>query len=728
VESTDDAIISKSTDGTIQSWNRGAERLYGYAAAEVVGKPITVIVPPDRLDEVEEINAALARGEARRDFETVRVRKDGRRIHVSLTVAPLRDAAGRIVGGCRVERDITARKAAEAALEQAKAELELRVQERTAALRASEERLALALRAGRSGTFDWDATQDRNHWSDELLALYGLTRGEFGGRAEDWLACLVPEDRSAGAAAVQQALESGIFSLEFRIRRRDTGEVRWMHGHAQVFFDPAQRPSRMIGINVDITERKRAEAALHASERRERERARDLEALLDAVPTPVFIVHDPDSVHITGNRAADELLRNPRGAEASLTAPSDARPRHFKAIQDGRELASDDLPAQRAARGIPVRDFEFTLAFDDGTSRDVVGYGSPLWDEEGRPRGAVHVLVDITDRKRAEAEVRSVALFPEQNPYPILRIAGDCTLLYANRGAAPLLERWGAAVAQRLDARECDTLLAPLQTGATSEVSVEWEGRVYSLVCVPVMEAGYVNVFGRDITERQRGEAQLRLALAEKDAALATNQTLLREVHHRVKNNLQMVCDLLYLQMEAMPDPDQHHDLQDAYGRIFAIARLHEQLYQTMRGGEVRLGEYLRRLAAGFGTLYPHVAVRLEAEEPLYLDLDRAIHAGLIVNELVTNAVKHAFPDGRRGEVRVRVGTEGDRAVLQVADAGTGLPAGFDLDTAKSLGLRIVQILARRLQASLEVANTKGATFRVTFPMHAEAPVDAGRQ
>jgi signal transduction histidine kinase len=139
-----------------------------------------------------------------------------------------------------------------------------------------------------------------------------------------------------------------------------------------------------------------------------RKRVEELTAILNAVPTPVFIAHDPDCLRITRNRAADELLRNPIGAEALLTAPEEKRPRHFKAVKEGRELSNDELPAQRAARGLQVRNFEFTLVFDDGTTRDMLGYGTPLKDVDGQPRGAVNVLIDITERKRLEREILEV--------------------------------------------------------------------------------------------------------------------------------------------------------------------------------------------------------------------------------------------------------------------------------------------------------------------------------
>jgi PAS domain S-box-containing protein len=163
---------------------------------------------------------------------------------------------------------------------------------------------------------------------------------------------------------------------------------------------------RIQELEQSESECRQTEERLRESERRERERAEELAAMLEAVPTPVIIVHDPDATHMTGNRAADELLRQPRGAEASLSAPPERKPRHFKAFKDGRELRLDELPAQRAASGERVRDFEFSLVFDDNTTRHLLGYGTPLLDEKGRSRGAVHVLVDITGHKRAEEELR----------------------------------------------------------------------------------------------------------------------------------------------------------------------------------------------------------------------------------------------------------------------------------------------------------------------------------
>ncbi len=223
----------------------------------------------------------------------------------------------------------------------------------------------------------------------------------------DWT--LLPIKDSAGQ------VEGLVFSLyETTERKRAEEAVRQANEQLQQQAEELQAQKEELQTQTEELQAQTEElghtnAALRESEKGERRRVEELATFLEAAPTPVIIVHDPNGVHMTGNRAADELLCHPRGAEISLSAPPETRPRHFKAVKGGRELRLDELPAQRAARGEQVRDFEFSLVFNDGTTRHLLGYGTPLRDEGGRPRGAVHILVDITERRRAEEALRELA-------------------------------------------------------------------------------------------------------------------------------------------------------------------------------------------------------------------------------------------------------------------------------------------------------------------------------
>ncbi len=229
--------------------------------------------------------------------------------------------------------------------------------------------------------------------------------------------------------AVRRALAE---AEEHRARRQAEDELREAYRTLE-----EKVKARTAELETEMAVRRKMEAELRESERRERERAEELATILDAVPMPIIIVHDPDSTHMTGNRTADELLRQPRGAEASLSAPAAVKPHHFRALKDGRELGLDELPAQRAARGEHVRDFEFTLAFDDGVIRHLLGYGTPLLDGQQRTRGAVHALVDITERKQAE-EARQRALDESERDRAFLEAVVsaqvDVVIIYDTRG------------------------------------------------------------------------------------------------------------------------------------------------------------------------------------------------------------------------------------------------------------------------------------------------------
>jgi two-component sensor histidine kinase/PAS domain-containing protein len=236
-------------------------------------------------------------------------------------------------------------------------------------------------------------------------------------------------------------------------------------------------------------------------------------------------------------------------------------------------------------------------------------------------------------------------------------------------------------------------------------------GRWFYVSTSPFVNDRFVTSF-LDITDRKQAEAALVSSLKDKDA-------LLKEVHHRVKNNLQVITSLLRLESARGVDAATKAVLGDMQGRIRSMALLHESLYRSGAVDTVDLSEYLRQLAGQ--------TVRAGADRPGAIQLrfdmisarvpmDQAMPCGLLMNELISNSLKHGFPDGRSGEIGVELQrVAGARLQLRVHDNGVGLPEDFEARRAQSLGLQLVADLARQLRGELVIGPARAAAFTLTF-------------
>jgi two-component sensor histidine kinase/CheY-like chemotaxis protein len=274
----------------------------------------------------------------------------------------------------------------------------------------------------------------------------------------------------------------------------------------------------------------------------------------------------------------------------------------------------------------------------------------------------------------------------------------------------------GADVASQIHAGDA----AVFETGEPSrkveEVTIAG-GQVHQMLCFRFLfnDAAGRRLLGGvsvDITEQKAAERALSEAAGAKDV-------LLREVHHRVKNNLQTISSLLNMQAELLPDTAARLALRDAQRRVHSMALIHEQMYGHKDMDEVDFGGYATRLARdlfeSFAVGAGRVSLRL-ALDPLSLAMDQMIPCGLILNELLTNSLKYAFPGERAGEIVVslRCG-EGGTVTMAVADNGVGLPPGVCAKRSASLGMRIVEILTGQLGGSLVQQSAGGVSSAVTF-------------
>jgi two-component sensor histidine kinase len=240
----------------------------------------------------------------------------------------------------------------------------------------------------------------------------------------------------------------------------------------------------------------------------------------------------------------------------------------------------------------------------------------------------------------------------------------------------------------------------------------------------PLRERALVILTVRDMTESWAQEEALRRALDDKN-------TLLKELYHRVKNNLQLIISLFNLQVRALAPGQARQALVDAAGRVRAMALVHERLYQSGTLSSIRLdgyvGELCEQLAGAASAAQHGITVQVEAE-PLEVGLDVAVPLGLLLNELVTNSLKHGFPDGRRGHVRVGVARVADDTVrLTVSDDGVGLPPGMSRTSQQTLGLKLVSALSEQMRARFALDEDGGVVATLEFRVPGPAPGAAPR-
>ncbi len=394
-----------------------------------------------------------------------------------------------------------------------------------------------------------------------------------------------------------------------------------------------------------------------------------------------------------------------------------------------RDIVS--LPEEDLARELDLvvsrhsnRKIKSLHRLSSGEIRQVDVHATPL-EFDGR-MAVFSIIFDSTNEHRArsalaESEARLRAVI-DNLPFDIWLCDQDGRYVLQNSAAVKL---WGNNVGklpeevgfpekmlQEFLATNSRALAGETVTNETQYVH-DGELRYYLSVLSPVQIGGRNRGFvgmNIDVTERTLAQENLKLSLKEKEA-------LLREVHHRVKNNLQVVSSLLHIQTQQFDDPRTRMVFEESQHRIRAMALVHEKLYHSDNLSNINFGEYLESVVGQLIRSYSREGIRLALSlESIEMDVEVAIPCGLVVNELVTNALKHAFPDDGTGTISVGLRRLSDRIIeLTVADDGIGIPADADIRNATSMGLTLVQALTEQMSGDVRIERTAGTRFVVEF-------------
>ena len=617
---------------------------------------------------------------------------------LNYTAALIRDHTGAIVGAVETLEDITEKKETEDEL------------------RASEETYRSILRASPDPIVITDLQGCVQMVSPATLALYRL-ESESEGIGHPVTDFLVPEDHARGRAYLKQRLEGAEIGVtEFTALLAD-GSMLEIEINMDFIRDDAGLPSQIIMMIRDITARKEAEKAVQESQKNYKnilENFQDIYIRTDAAGTISMV--SPSAVQILGYSSLSELIGE--NIATRLYFNPDDRSSFLARLE---ETGS-------------VTNFEVLFRRKDGTPVTMLSNGQKILDASGQFLGVETTARDISERKRTEVDLKRSesmyrAIFDNTGAATII-LSSDLTILLANTGWERLTgvprqdqegtTNWTAFVdgqdVERVFFSQVERWADPSSAPANNECRVFDASGIPHYCYIEIgMIPGTPNSVASlvDITSLRVEQEKNRRALHEKEI-------LIKEIHHRVKNNLQVVSGLIELQILSLNDEQSINALRDSQNRIRTMALIHEALYRSEDFTKIEVSSYLEKLAHSLFETNSISGERIGLNlvlDTIFLEIETGIHCGLIVTELLTNVFKHAFPGDRKGEVTIAFHADGPDYTLSFSDNGVGIPHEFDLTESDSLGLKLVNLMVTdQLEGSIEVLREGGTTFNIRFP------------
>ncbi|MCU0845548.1 MAG: PAS domain S-box protein [Spirochaetes bacterium] len=506
-----------------------------------------------------------------------------------------------------------------------------------------------------------------------------------------------------------------------------SGDSQSLEYEMEVFGEKKQYEARLticdensiLAIVRDVTERRRVEMALARSEEQFRlitENILDCVTLVDMNGTYLYVT---PSYRETLGYAPEDMLGT---TGFTITHPDDLE-RIFNIYMEGIE------------QGRTETRYETRLRHKDGHYVPMEIRARSLRDPRGKLTGAILTARDITERKQAEDKLRKseqrMLTIIEGTHALLVSVDADGRFTYANDATAVAVGREspealiGKSYLEFIHPedrqRVRDTFLdqvSALHPSSTQELrvidskgEVKWFSFLSTLLIEDGKFAGQSGV-AQNITERRRAEESVKDLLAEKEL-------LLREVHHRIKNNMSTIKSLLMLQSRSLKNPDASAALSDAANRIQSMSMLYDKLYRTSDLTDMSISKYLPPLVDEIISLFSGGApVRIEKHiDDFTLSVKVLVPVGVIVNELITNAMKYAFPDRTDGMILFSAKMNDGLAVISVADNGVGLPSDIELGKSDGFGLKLVKLLAKQIKGEIMIKRGTGTKLELIFPV-----------
>lgn len=697
---------------------------WGIAPGIAVGMSIFDIYSsqPDILEDLASVLAGSDRA-----WTTHRTTQQGDFI-CQTKATPLRGENGEIVGAVGVCIDSTELLRAQTNLKTANQELECRLLQRTeafnAALFESEKKYRNLVETSQELIWSVDIEGFLTFVNSAAKRIYGYEPAEMIGR--HFTNFSVPEQKNRQIAILQQ-LFSRTKTQEIAhnchyetIHLRKDGNPVYLRVNSIVNRAENGNILGASGTATDISDRKRSEEALQQA-------TDQLRAVLDAVPGLISWVSS-DLRYIGVNQHLAASFQIP---------PESFVGQEINFLEKGSNFAQ--LIRQFFASSAQQIWQEIEIEIK-GTVRNYL----IVAQKYDRGTAAVSVGIDISDRKRAESQktLLIASLQESEGKFRTLYEAtSDAVMLLDDREFfdcnLATLEMFGCTHKKQFYGRQPSEFSPPFQPNGQDSLSLskqriaaamqtgscrfDWvykrlDGSEFPaevlLNAVEINGQKVIQAVVRDITDRKRDEDKIKASLAEKEV-------MLKEIHHRVKNNLQVISSLLKLQSRYIQDSRVIEMLKESQNRVRSMALVHEQLYQSEDLSKIDFAGYIQSLAHNLFQAYEVDAEGINLATciaPCFLSIDTAVPCGLIINELVTNSLKYAFVGQKQGTMKIDFSVGIDRVcVLVVSDSGIGFPKELDYRNARTLGLRLVVSLVKQIRGKIQLLETAGTAFKITF-------------